>query len=70
MFTEANPDKGMETVLFFIGALELFFVMTWNALDGYDMSGIVIIKSMMHGIIALGVGLFLMHVISYRKEVE
>ncbi len=70
MFTEANPDKGMETVLFFIGTLELFFVMTWNALDGYDMSGIVIIKSMMPCIIALGVGLFLMHVIPYRKEVE
>ena len=65
-----NLLYNLAVIIFFIGALELFGVITWNALGGYDMSGIVIIKSMIPGIIALGVGLFLMHVIPDGKEVE
>lgn len=57
-------------ILLFVGAFELFGVMAWNALGGYDMSGIAIIKSIIPGIIALGVGLFLMHVIPDGKDVE
>jgi len=45
-------------------------VVTWNALGGYDMSGIMIIKSIIPGVLALGVGLFLMHIIPDGKDVE
>ena len=65
-----NILYNLSVILFFIGAFELFAVVTWNALGGYDMSGIAIIKSIIPGIIALGVGLFLMHIIPDGKGVR
>ena len=65
-----NLLYNLSVILFCIGAFELFAVVTWNALGGYDMSGIAIITSIIPGILALGVGLFLMHIIPDGKEVE
>ena len=65
-----NLFYNLSVILFCLGALELFGVMAWNALGGYDMSGIMIIKSIIPGVLALGVGLFLMHIIPDGKEVE
>ena len=65
-----NILYNLSVILFCLGALELFGVMAWNALGGYDMSGVAIIKYLIPGICGLGVGLFLMHIIPDGKEVE
>lgn len=65
-----NLLYNLSVIIFILGAFELFGVVTWNALGGYDMSGIAIIKSIIPCIIALGVGLFLMHIIPDGKGVR